>query len=701
MKHCLPVVLTGLMASLSLMAEESHIAKARFLLQTSAAAPAPVASNGFGFEASLVVTAPGFETITSPQLKLPGGSSQNFTLNATGDVFNIQAGFDSLAALEAAYPAGNYAFTGTDSVFSSFNTTLALPATAFPVAPQIANFTESQAVDASQNFDVTWAAFTGADPDQDYINFTIVDDQGNSVLDQEQLSATETSATIPSEELAPGKTYHGTLSFIHVAGAAFTGFPFPKAGFASETQFTVQAKTSGGTVDTTPPSLTQSVPETGTTLISQYQGAAFLFSEPMDQSKIGIAWSATLNDQPYPLDPAKFQTFWDSEGKTLAVNYGITSGGWPNGLTVMWTLRPDPNAANAFRDLAGNVLDASYSGSFYTVGGTPGCTGEDPVEAAAFGVFKLGSHLQTGPGAATDTPAEGGGMFLSFFGKAVVGNITLNPTITLEFPAPPAPLPHQLKAFSQLAVGFSVFSQNFATQADLDQNYPAGTYALEIRNLLNPVNQQVTNSVVFDLGTSGYPVIPHFANYAAAQAVDPNADFTLQWDAFTGNNAASAIGLKIEDADGKQIFSAPNTCGGLPLAPTALSIKIPTNTLAAGKTYKVTLSFQQAVEQGKTMPNVPGKGVAVLGSATEMTLKTIGGTVVTAPVFRSIATAGTGNLTLVVDCTVGATLTIKSAATLDGPFSVNLLTTNPPVSPISLTLPVSGSAQGFLRAESN
>ncbi len=701
MKLPVPVILTCLLASASLLAQESHLGKAQFLVQTSAAAPVTVAANGFGFEAVVVVAAPGFETITSPQLKLPGGSSQPLTLNAAGDQFSVQAAYDTSAALEAAYPAGNYAFTGTDSIFSSFNTVLALPATAYPVVPQIVNFTEAQAIDSTLNFDLKWNAFTGAVTDQDSVSLVIEDDQGNAVVTEDSLSVTDTLYTVYSDSLAPGKTYHGALRFIKIVGQSVTGFPFPKAAFASETQFTLKARTSGGTVDTTPPSLTQSVPETGATLISQYQGAAFLFSEPMDQSKIGIAWSATLNDQPYPLDPAKFQTFWDSEGKTLAVNYGITSGGWPNGLTVMWTLRPDPNAANAFRDLAGNVLDASYSGSFYTVGGTPGCTGEDPVEAAAFGVFKLGTHLQTGPGAATDTPPEGGGMFLSFFGKAVVGNTTLNPTITLEFPAPPAPLPHQLKAFSQLAVGFSVFSQNFATQADLDQNYPASTYALEIRNLLNPVSQQVTNSVVFDLGTSGYPVIPHFANYAAAQAVDPKADFTLQWDAFTGNNAASAIGLKIEDADGKQVFSAPNTCGGLPLAPTALSIKIPTNTLAAGKTYKVTLSFEQAVEQGKTMPNVPGKGVAVLGSATEMTLKTIGGTVVTAPVFKSIAATGSGNLTLVVDCTVGATLTIKSAASLDAPFSVNLLSTNPPVTPITLTLPISGSAQGFLRAEAN
>ena len=700
MKHRFSAAVAGLLASVSLVAEESHLAKARILAQNDATAPAVLAMGGYYLDAAIAVAAPGFETITAPQLKLPAGAAQNFTPNSAGDTLSLRTAFDSQAALEAAYPAGNYAFTGTDSVFGSFNTSLALPATAFPVAPQIVNFTAAQAVDSSQDFDLNWSAFTGGIADQDYITLTLEDDQGNSVLDQEQIPTTDTSITLSAESLAPGKTYYGTLSFIHVTGAAFTGFPFPKAGFASETQFTVKAKNSDGTIDTTPPTLVQSIPENGATLAAQLTGVGFVFSEPMDTSKVGLVWSATLNGLPYPLDPAKFQTLWDGDGKTLVVTYGITSGGWPKGLTVQWSLRPDPNAANAFRDLAGNVLDAPWAGLFYTPGGTPACPGEDPVEAAVFGVFKQGNHLQTGPGIATGTPTNGGGSFLAFFGKAGQGT-SFNPAVTLEFPAPPAPKPHQLKVFSQTLPGFSVLSQNFATQAELDQSYPASTYAVQIRNLLNPVDQQVTNSVVFDLGSSGYPVIPHFANYAAAQAVDARADFTLTWDAFTGNDANSAIALKIEDSDGKEVFSAPDTCGGAPLAASALAIKIPTNTVVAGKTYWVTLSFEQATEHDKLMPNIPGKGVAVLASATQMTLKTIGGTVVTAPVFKSIAATGSGNLTLVVDCTVGSTLTIHSAPSPEGPFSVNLLTTNPPVSPITLTLPVSGSAQAFLRAESN
>ncbi len=701
MKHCLSLLFTGLLASVSLRADESHLAKARFLVQTSAAAPAAVGANGFGFEAVLVVTAPGFETITDPKLKLPAGSSQPLTVNADGDQFSVKAAFDTAAALETAYPSGNYAFTGSDSVFGAFNTSLALPATAFPVAPQIVNFTDAQTIDSTLNFDLQWNAFTGANPDQDFVTLLIEDDQGNTVVNEDSISPSETTSTIYSDYLEPGKTYHGTLRFVKLVGQSLTGFPFPKAAFASETQFTVKAKTTGGGgPDTTAPTFTQCLPDTGTTFATQFQAVAFQFSEAMDKSKTGIFWSATLNNQPYALEAAKFQYLWDDEGKTLVVTYGIASGGWPKGLTLLWNLRPNPNATDALRDLAGNVLAAPYAGSFYTPGGAPGCEGEDTVESAAYGVIKQGNHLQTGPGPATGIPAEGGGTLLAFFGKPTPGN-SFNGTVTLEFPAPPAPKPHQLKAFGQPLAGFSFLSQTFATQAELDANYPATTYALQLRDLKNPVDQQVTNSVVFNLGVSTYPAIPHFANFAAAQTVDPAADFILQWDAFAGAGTASSIQLKIEDADDNEVFSAPKTCSGLPLPPTATSIKVPKGTFEAGKTYKVTITFGQASEYDKTMPNVPGNGVAVFSSATEMTLKTIGGVTATAPVFKSITPVGTGRFTVVVDCTVGASLTLQAATSPEGPYSVNLLSTNPPVSPISLTLPVSALAQGFVRAVSN
>ncbi len=687
MKLYLPVALTGLLSIASAQVYETRVTKTQFLVQTSAAAPTAVATNGFGLGSLIALFGPRFETINDPRLVLPSGGSKPLYFDPDGFWFSYGATYNSQAELEAAFPAGNYAFTGTDSIAGAFNDSIALPATAFPPTPQITNFADAQAVDVTRDFELKWGAFAGAVKNQDEVGLVMGDD-GNPLLFSQTgfgtMDVTKNSVTIPANSLVPGQTYLYTLIFVKVAGANPTGYPFnPKAAFASETRFTLVTRP-----DITPPTLTASLPPPGSGL-GPNQDVDFYFSKPMDKTRTGIVWSATLNGQPYPLDPAKFFYLWDGEGRFLVVNYVTASGGWPLGVTLSWHLRPDPNAANAFRDLVGNVLDADYTGSFHT----SVCSGEDFIGGADFGVIKRVDHLQTGPGAATGTPAAGGATFSAFFGKAGQSN-TANPNVTLEFPAPPASLPHGLDVLSQATPGVSSFTQTFTTTAELDAAFPATTYALQLRDLQKPVDQQVTNSVVFNLGSGGYPPIPHFANFEAAQAVDPAAVFTLSWDAFTGTDANSAITVSIDDLQGRQRL-ATRTCGEL------TSLTILERELEPGRTYTATLTFTQVAEHDQTMPNVAGKGVAAVTSTTRMTLKTIGG--VTAPVFRSIAAGTTGNINVTVDCTVGAPLTIQAATSANGPFAAILLSTNPPVSPISLTLPVNvrDAARVFLRAVAN
>ena len=683
MKLYLPVALAGLLSIASALAnEDTHITKSQFLVQTSMAAPSVAATNGFGFESLLALFAPTIEKITDPQLKLPSGGSLPLYLDPDGFSLSIRSTYDSQAELDVAFPAGNYAFSGTDSIVGAFNTSIALQATAFPTAPQIVNFTDAQAVDATRDFELKWGAFAGADPHQDLIVLQLYDEHGSYPM---SISPSESMMTISVGSLEPGKTYYGNLRFVKVVGANPTSYPFyPKAAFASETRFTLVTRP-----DTTRPRLTRSWPASGSTF-GPIESFDFYFNEPMDQTKTGVGWSATLNGQPYPLDPARFTYLWMSEGRWLSVYYAPASGHWPPELTLTWHLRPDPNATNAFRDLAGNVLHADYTGSLHT----PMCTGEDFVQEANFGVLKRGDHLQTGPGAATETPAIGGATFSAFLGKAGQST-TLNPSVTLEFPAPPAPLPRKLAILSQAAPGVSTLTQTFATTDELDAAFPATTYALQFRNFQNPEDQQVTSSVVFDLGIGGYPPIPHFANFADAQAINAAADFTLSWDAFAGADASSAIALSVKNANGQELLVMSHTCGGL------VSFTIPATTLKAGMNHTVTLTFTQVSEQDKTMPNVAGKGVAAFASSTQMTLKTLRGVTVSTPVFRSITPAGAGLFNVVVDCSVGASLTFQVSPSLETPAFVNVFTTNAPYTPLTVTLPLSGSAHAFIRAVAN
>jgi hypothetical protein len=266
-KRFLGFLFVGLVASLSLIAEDSRIAKIRFLTQPFASAPIPVSANGFRCESVLVLLAPDFERITA-QLELPGGSSQE--LSPDGDRnLSVRGVYDTADALEAAYPSGTYGLAGTDSIVGNFNLTLVLPDTAFPVAPQIVNFTEAQTIDASQDFDLKWNAFTGADPLRDSIFLHIQDAHENPIVYQHVVSPGTKLMTISAKSFEPGKTYYGYLRFTKVVGQSDqspASYPFVKATFASETRFAINVNTIDGLPVTGP--VFRSITSTGTGFIT-------------------------------------------------------------------------------------------------------------------------------------------------------------------------------------------------------------------------------------------------------------------------------------------------------------------------------------------------------------------------------------------------------------------------------------------------
>jgi hypothetical protein len=355
-------------------------------------------------------------------------------------------------------------------------------------------------------------------------------------------------------------------------------------------------------------------------------------------------------------------------------------------------LNANLGAANAMRDQSGNLL-GTVSGQFYTTGATQtGCDSTDPTESSSFGFLKLANHLQTGAGVAGNDPTNAA--FLSAFNR-----IPDSPgRAALEFPADPAPKPHQLKFFgANLAGEFLIVP--FNSQAELDAAYPAGQYDFQLRDKVAPIT--VLEHVVLNLTADPYPLAPHFANYAAAQGIDTNTDFSLNWDAFAGAIANNAgISLTVEDDQGKTVLSLPDSCDNKPLAVTDTHAVIPKGLLAAGKTYMATLSFLHLNDSGKLMPGTSSKGIAAVGQSTRMTLKAGGGLVATAPRFRSFSIDASGNFVISVECTTGIPLHLEGTAALGTAFNVPLLTTNPPVSPLTITLPATPGPIGFLRARS-
>ncbi len=205
------------------------IAKGRTLTQSSAAAPVPDALP-YTFQAFADVQN---GAVTGGTLKLPGGTAQPLGLDSENP--GLESVYATLAALDAAYPPGNYTLT-INTVHDGVRTApLALPASVFPGAPQVSNFAAAQDVDADAAFTLQWGAFPGGTV-TDFIQVQVNTADYNTVFQTGQpgeagaLDGTATSVTIPVQTLQPGQHYIVSILFARFAsapsgyGAAFSGF---------------------------------------------------------------------------------------------------------------------------------------------------------------------------------------------------------------------------------------------------------------------------------------------------------------------------------------------------------------------------------------------------------------------------------------------------------------------------------------------
>jgi hypothetical protein len=159
----------------------------------------------------------------------------------------------------------------------------------------------------------------------------------------------------------------------------------------------------------------------------------------------------------------------------------------------------------------------------------------------------------------------------------------------------------------------------FPDAAVLNEALPPGNYTAR-------VELEAGSAIQLSVNASGdFPPAPELLNYEAAQAIDPETPFTLEWNAFVGADATSFVGLDIMEQEGDTVFFAPNECADLELAPTATSIVIPAGTLRPGRVYDLMLNFYRLADSSEH----PGSGIslfAAYGGSTTTTIRTLGGT---------------------------------------------------------------------------
>ena len=145
----------------------------------------------------------------------------------------------------------------------------------------------------------------------------------------------------------------------------------------------------------------------------------------------------------------------------------------------------------------------------------------------------------------------------------------------------------------------------YASQATLNAAYPDGTYTLTMRTMSDGAKAAplaVVSNGVFS---------PRVSNWTAAQALNADADFVLQWDLFTNGTTADWIKLSVLDAASNVVFATadPLVSGqtGL-LNGTNTSVMIPGGTLLPGRVYSAELLFAKVNVNTNSYPGVVGVG---------------------------------------------------------------------------------------------
>jgi len=195
---------------------------------------------------------PAGPAVTNGSLTMPDATTKNLT-NQIG-FFILSGQFDTLAALEGAYPDGSYTLRFNQTGQPERVIPMTMPATPAAV-PKILNYAEAQAIDATHDFTLQWNAFSPQGPGA-FIRLIITDELGNLTFlapnpcVPRALDPTATSIVIPANYFRPEVNYIGQLQFGLIFYNSITDVP-QMAGYGAvqqNTSFALKAAGAGGPV---------------------------------------------------------------------------------------------------------------------------------------------------------------------------------------------------------------------------------------------------------------------------------------------------------------------------------------------------------------------------------------------------------------------------------------------------------------------
>ncbi|MBL9139313.1 MAG: hypothetical protein JNK85_25820 [Verrucomicrobiales bacterium] len=244
--------------------------------------------------------------------------------------------------------------------------------------------------------------------------------------------------------------------------------------------------------------------------------------------------------------------------------------------------------------------------------------------------------------------------------------------------------------------GSSQWTSNYATETVLNATLLPGAWTTSFQ--LTFTNGDAGVGFFPLVLVSNVPPLPTIANLAAAQSINPSANFNLAWTAWAAATTNDRISLQVVDSSGTTVASAASDCSGaIPLASTAGSVDIPAGALASGRSYTGYLTFGASLFESTDISSLLVERV-FQSRTTRFSLRTSGssgggdlGTI------EQPVVSGT-NLVFTLKGTPGATYAIESTVDLTS-WSKETEVILPASGSLEVRLPlVSGAGPKFYRA---
>jgi hypothetical protein len=310
--------------------------------------------------------------------------------------------------------------------------------------------------------------------------------------------------------------------------------------------------------------LVSSVPESGAFGVSTGTSVQFTFDVAMEPVQV-VQWASAPFSNPASQTPLTggFSYSWSGDGKTLTAT---RSGGFPGNSVIYWTL-----VGTGFFSDDGFPLGGNETGAFITGAGGGG-GGSTPTGTVELSLFRFASYDQFS--AADPVLATSNIYNFSAYADSTASRQLTNVVLTL-------PGGQTQPLFTIPFVGtnfFHVVTTNVL--ANLNALYGPGNYGFSLQA---PSSNQTVN---LTLPANAFPGAPKLSNYAAAQAVDPAAPFTLTFNA--GGVASDFAYISISEPEtGNSLFESGDFGSADALKGTSNQLVFAAGTFQPGKTYEL------------------------------------------------------------------------------------------------------------------